>query len=342
MRFNHYISSIGDYSSRTVSLNDSQVFHGSIYGKYNNGRFFINGEAAWLYTSDRTIPQWNIYNGAPFTSSPPVASVSYVEQWRYAIEAGAVVGPTKLSLLCAFSPGLDRRAGVMFDRQPSAILRQPSLVRQFAGVSIWRQYGYILPYMYNSGLPNISSMDYYYYGGSERLDSPNKEGQMLDALVLAGRLDWALASNLNLFGTYLWAERASKGYSWGSISPRRGSFSGVYSGQNYWTPFKVGGVLMSPSGSVAGPYVAETSPNVLDTPLGYEVDLGLDWKLLENWELSLLVGRWQPGSWFSYACKDRSVSGWNQQATSSNSFGTSPTKTIDPVWATRVAVSINF
>ena len=48
---------------------------------------------------------------------------------------------------------------------------------------------------------------------------------------------------------------------------------------------------MYPAGQVAGPYVPETSPNVLDTPLGYEVDLGLDWKLLENFELSFLAGR---------------------------------------------------
>jgi len=187
------------------------------------------------------------------------------------LRLGPFVGPAKLSLLYAFSPGLDRRAGVMFDRQPSAILSQPTLVRQLAGVSLWRQYGYILPYTYNSGLPNI---------GNKPLDSPNKEGQMLDALVLAGRLDWALASNLNLFGTYLWAERASKGYSWGSISPNTGSFYGSYNNQQFWTPFKVGGVVMYPAGQVAGQYYPQTSPNVLDTPLGYEVDLGLDWKLL--------------------------------------------------------------
>ena len=199
---------------QAVIENASQVCHGSIYGKYNNGNFFLNCEAAWLYTSDR-IMYGSIYTGPHPFQSPQLAQVSYVEQWRYAIEAGTVVGPAKLSLLYAFSPGLDRRAGVMFDRQPSAIFRQPTLVRQLAGVSLWRQYGYILPYTYNSGLPNI---------GSQRLDSPNKEGQMLDSLFLAGRLDWALAFNLNLFGTYLWAERASKGYSWGSYQSKYRKF----------------------------------------------------------------------------------------------------------------------
>ena len=32
---------------------DSEFFHGTVYTKYNNGRFFFNAEAAWLYWTDR-------------------------------------------------------------------------------------------------------------------------------------------------------------------------------------------------------------------------------------------------------------------------------------------------
>ena len=32
---------------------DSQYSHGSLFAKYNNGRFFFNSEAAWLYWTDR-------------------------------------------------------------------------------------------------------------------------------------------------------------------------------------------------------------------------------------------------------------------------------------------------
>ena len=32
---------------------DSDLFHGTIYEKYNNGRFFLNSELAWLYWTDR-------------------------------------------------------------------------------------------------------------------------------------------------------------------------------------------------------------------------------------------------------------------------------------------------
>ena len=32
---------------------DSDLFHGTVYEKYNNGRFFLNSELAWLYWTDR-------------------------------------------------------------------------------------------------------------------------------------------------------------------------------------------------------------------------------------------------------------------------------------------------
>ena len=32
---------------------DSEFFHGTVYTRYNNGRFFFNAEAAWLYWTDR-------------------------------------------------------------------------------------------------------------------------------------------------------------------------------------------------------------------------------------------------------------------------------------------------
>ena len=339
--YTYYSSSISYtniYNYHNVALYDSQICHGSVYGKYFDGRYFLNLEAAWLYTSDTTIPGYIPIMTGSYSYSPTVRT-SYVEQWRYAIESGLVAGPAKLSLLYAFSPGLDRRGGSMLDKQPSAILRHPSLTRQFAGVSLWRQYAYILPYTYNTGLPNVpnNTAD----PSFQRLDSPNKEGQLLDAIVLAGRLDWALAANLNLFATYLWAHRASQGYGWGSISLNPSSFYGANNGQHFWTPYKIGNVITYPPGQynyLSGAY----SPTIPETSLGYEIDAGIDWKILENMEVNLLVGRWQPGSWFSYACIDRSVPYWNDASQNSTFFGTRPNKIIDPIWATRVGVSINF
>ncbi len=52
-----------------------------------------------------------------------------------------------------------------------------------------------------------------------------------------------------------------------------------------------------------------TAPNIPETALGYEVDLGGQWKLLEKWVLGIIAGYWHPGKWFSDACVDRSVAG---------------------------------
>ncbi|MFH0826107.1 MAG: hypothetical protein V2B18_25430, partial [Pseudomonadota bacterium] len=87
---------------------DSDLAHGSAYVKYNNGRFFLNAEGAWLLWTDR----WSDPAGLAGAPNP-----RYTEQWRYMAEMGTVVGPTKISLLNAWSPGPDRRNGILIDKQ---------------------------------------------------------------------------------------------------------------------------------------------------------------------------------------------------------------------------------
>ena len=73
------------------------------------------------------------------------------------------------------------------------------------------------------------------------------------------------------------------------------------------------------------PNVNNLSPTIPDKDLGYEIDAGVDWKLLEGWTLGVLVGRWQPGKWFSYACVDKSVPGWSDIGSNfaANNYGQS-------------------
>jgi len=75
--------------------------------------------------------------------------------------------------------------------------------------------------------------------------------------------------------------------------------------------------------------------------LGYEIDLGLEWKLLEGWTAGVVVGYWLPGKWFSYACIDRSVAGW-QTGVAGNFFGVRPDRGIDPVVGGEFAVTFDF
>lgn len=296
---------------------NTEINHGTLYTKYSNGKIFLNAEAAWLFDTTK------------FDSSH---SPTYVEQWRYMTELGVMSGPARLSCLFAYSPGLDRRNGSYIDKQPAGFLRLPELTKELAGITLWRQYAYLLPYVYGSGLAGYRQevfdapgyhAEFIDYRTNQGL---NQEGSMLDALVLAARLDYAIASNLNFFGSFFWADRTSRSYPWGFIQPQ-------YFDYNQQNP--------SYSGNVRVNFDANpTSPSIPDTSLGYEVDLGLAWKLLENWKVEAVVCRWQPGKWFSYACIDKSTT-W-RTPTSSNNFGTNPGRTIDAIMAVRVDLTSSF
>jgi hypothetical protein len=151
---------------------------------------------------------------------------------------------------------------------------------------------------------------------------------MTDAHALGVRLDYAVASNLNIFATLFHAERISHGYGWGFVRPDylttapQPRFSGVvqYLESDQYT---------------------SAAPSIPDTDLGYECDFGLGWKLLEGYTLSGTFGIWKPGKWFSYACIDRSVDGWKTPKPI-NSFGINPERKIDPVFGMEVVMSADF
>jgi hypothetical protein len=287
----------------TWAAQDTEVFHGTTFMKYNNGRFFFNAETAWLYWTDR-------FGSDPNAEVTP-PNTRYAEQWRYMLEFGALYGPARLSLLHAWTPGPDRRAGALIGKQPAAFVWHSAFDRQFGNFNVFRPYSYLFGYNYGGGLfaYNLSG-----------------DGYVRDASVLAARLDYAVASNLNVFGSFLYANRTSNGYSWGSLGPNAG----------------LGNFANAPDGNVSfniNRYA--TSPNIPDTALGYEIDAGLDWKLLEGWTSGVLVGYWQPGKWFNYACIDRSVAGWHT-GVPGNSFGTRPDRTLDPIVGGNFYLVINF
>jgi hypothetical protein len=83
------------------------------------------------------------------------------------------------------------------------------------------------------------------------------------------------------------------------------------------------------------------SPAIPDDSLGWEVNLGVDWKLLDWWNVGLSAAYWQPGRWYNYACIDRSVQGWNTP-TQANSWGVNPDRKIDPIVGFNASLSVNF
>jgi hypothetical protein len=291
---------------------DSAFFHGAAFVKYFSGRFFFNGEAAWLYWTDKLSGPGIL---SPAVSLAPILAPTprYVEQWRYLVEAGTLAGPSKIGLLFAWMPGPDRRNSLLIGKQSAAFVWHPTFDRHLGNYDLLRPYAYLLPYNYGAGL------NAYNLTGN---------GYVRDAWILAGRFDYAVASNLNLFASFLWAERTSCGYGWGCIAPND-------PGDPLLTTPPAPPALLPPTGvndgsirfSING---APGSPNIPDRALGWEITTGFDWKVLEGLTASALFAYWRPGKWFAYACIDRSVVNWNIPS-ASNFWGARPGRSIDPV-----------
>lgn len=282
---------------------DTELFHGTAYLKFCTSNIFYNAELAWLYWTDR-------YHADPANAIGP-PNPRYIEQWRYMSESGFFISSLKVSFLTVWTPGPERRGGALLDKQPAAFVRHPNYDRQLGNASVFRPYAYIFGYDYGSGLEAYSL---------------SGNGYVRDAAVMAARLDYAVAANLNLYGSVLYAQRGSHGYSWGCLGPNAGR-------GNFATP---------PDGNLnlsINRY--PSSPNIPDTALGYEVDLGFDWALLEGWNLGCTVGYWKPGKWFSYACVDRSVPGW-ETGTAANNYGTRPNRDIDPILGGQVTFTLTY
>ena len=164
----------------------------------------------------------------------------------------------------------------------------------------------------------------YGYGLGTSFARDTGNGFVQDASVYAARLDYAVAANLNIYGSFTWAEKFSKsGDVWGCLIPNPRP-----SATEPANPF--GSVLYVTANRAA----ANAIPTIPDPALGYEIDGGFDWKLLEGLTARCTMGYWVPGKWFSYACVDKSITGWATPATGdwTNNFYTRPNKNIDPVF----------
>jgi hypothetical protein len=277
---------------------------GTFYLKYFNGQHFFNTELAYYIESIHTL-------------AAALPGPRYKESWRYMVETGFLSGPMKVSFLYAFMPGPDRRAGSLINKQP--FTQGPGQ----GEYDVFRPYSYLLGYAYGSGVNAFNIVG---------------DGYINAAWVLASRFDYAVAANLNVFGTFLWAERTSHGYGWGFLRPnqtasvtRTVNAAGALVDTVTWTPTLA---YRQHSGA----------PNIPDTALGWEITTGFNWKLLERYTLGGLLSCWKPGKWFNYACIDRGVSGWDNQTDSTPfyPFGVNPDRKIDAVVGAEVSLIVNF
>ncbi|MDD3473457.1 MAG: hypothetical protein PHS86_11785, partial [Syntrophaceae bacterium] len=283
---------------------DVSNWYGGVFFKYNNGRFFLNSEVHTNQVTERR--SGNQANNGTW-SIPPI----YTEHYQGAVEAGVLAGPAKIQAIAAWFTGDDYRSGQTIRGQRQFRYKAGQQPHQWSNTSVFRPYSYLAVYSY--GLGNAFARD-------------TGNGYVSDASVYAARLDYAVAANLNLFGSFMWAERFSKsGYTWGAIRPATVQSDGATAAAEGQV------VILNLTRNGANPV-----PTVPDTALGWEIDAGFDWKLLEALTARFTFGYWQPGKWFNYAMVDKSINGWSTPLAAGayqgiNTFGTKPDKTIDAI-----------
>ena len=321
-------TSDGPEGFRRFNPNDLDVYHGTLYLKYNDGRFFFNTEWAFYYETSQTA--YSIAEPNAGATSLRGKGIRYsVESWRRMFEFGAMCGPSKVSLLYAYLPGPDRRGGYVYNDQ--AYFQAPGQ----GNYTVFRPYSYLLGYVYGSGVNAYDTSRNGYFNAAE---------------VAAARLDYAVAANLNIFGSFLWAQRSTNGYSWGYLRPAKdpkvtpvvNSVADGIATFIKWTPY------VGYQNNDGIPYSRLGAPNTPDTALGWEITTGMEWKLLERYRLRGTLAYWEPGKWFNYACVDRSVRGWNRQTRTNynvnpeSPWGTNPDRIIDPIIGGEVALTVDF
>jgi hypothetical protein len=258
------------------------------YVKYNNGHFFFNGEFDWQYLKATRI------GGRPISGRP----------YSWMAELGAFGGPAKLSLAGFYRTGHDRQGGIL-DVVSTTGQNQQTAIQ--VG-DTWNQY-----IMFGGGHAPLDPYQFitgFYGAGNNAYDAAGFP-TYVDFFGLGGRLDYAIAANLNLFASYLYSRRASNTSNW------LGQFNGN------------------------GPRAAATrGANVPNNNLGQEVDFGLSWKILENVCVDGRAGFWKPGAWFKGAYTDYSLA--TPITVSGQDFYVNPNRSISPIFGLETAITLTF
>jgi hypothetical protein len=298
---------------------DTWVYDTTVGLKYANGWSFFNAEVShfWEYNSGR---------GTIRTPSDLYITKAGLNQdaWLYGAEAGVFSGPFMLTLSYVRATGDD----------PSTRITNEDALNGNSGVSPYAMihWGYLMYYTYGTGVGwNAAG-----------------EGQCSNFHHAGARIDYAAAANLNLFGVIskAWRDQVNAFMLGGNGLH---TAEAVDNDTMRWVKNMAGGKSprYTPRELVA--VVPESAKDI-----GWEVDWGFDWKLIENLEWNLTCALWYPGSFWGYAYpntgalyNDPTVGGFlelNISPTSSDILvaRSNPDRKIDPIFSMQTTLGIHF
>jgi len=253
---------------------------------------------------------WHSDRGTAAIPNGPVNVNEHANGWMYGIELGCMCGPSKLTANYVRATGDD----------PSTRITNEDCAGAEQGVSsaYMKQWGYLMYWLYGTG----TAFDAEGYG------------QPTNIHHLGFRFDYAVASNLNFFTVYsnAWRDQTNTHRLGGSY-------------QIGLTAFTNANIATAQAGGFGGHAVPDNFRFI-----GWEIDTGVNWKLLENLTWNTALCLWQPGNWWGAAYPNTSAiyrAGTVPNANPNTAAGealatTNFDRRIDPLFAVETTLLINF
>lgn len=288
---------------------DRLVYELTLGIKYFRQIFFLNAEANYYSHYRSGLGATALHGGTRYERLD-----SDIKAWIYGVETGVMLGPAKVTLSYARSTGDD----------PSTRKDDEDSARGSTGLNdcVMKYWAFLMYHMYGTGT-NWNAAG---------------NGQPTNLHHIGGRLDYAIASNLNLFLTNSWAwrDQTNANILGGNYSHTLARFNNnTVAGQQ-----RLAGFDTPVSGLRAVPDYASF--------VGWELDFGVNWKIIENVTWNSVFALWKPGSWWSYAYPNtaaiyRRNNGTvpqdpKDQAGATTGLG----RTIDPLIALQSDITIEF
>ena len=266
----------------------------SWYFKYFNGRFFANAGYEWANLSSTYILPLGYSISALAPNTALQRPGDFTELYHLMAEVGVIAGPSKITLMWAQASGPVLNNNTIYSRYQGA---NPNVTNGVNPKSYGLAQGSTRPgYGWGIDAENLNPYNYLMfgvYGGGNQgfyglfLNDEGK-GMMEDAYAFGAHVDYAVASNLNVWGSYLWAHRLEAA----------GNFMGMFANTGQYATATERAAFRAQIGVNPGNGGDAYVPNGY---IGWELGLGIDWKLLEGLTLRTRYAYWQPGDWFTYA-----------------------------------------